>query len=64
MPENEEVQTGDICCLKSDKGDSRHRKFTAGADFSSTHINVHWFHIGDLKTAIVAKEALHKLVTN
>ena len=60
MPE-EEIKTGDICCLKSDKGDFRNRKFTAGATYSGSQIHIHWFHIGDLKSAVVAKDALHKI---
>ena len=62
MPEKEEeVKTGDICCLKSDKSAPKFRRFTAGASHTGTLINVHWFFTGDLKTAIVAKDSLHKL---
>jgi hypothetical protein len=61
MPENEEIKAGDVVCLKSDQKDSTYRRFTVGSDSARTTVDIHWFHDGELKTAKITKDALHKI---
>lgn len=62
MSENqEEIKTGDVVCLKSDKSDPHNRKFTVGSTFTGGEVNIHWFVSGELRTAKVNKNSLHKI---
>ena len=63
MSENEEIKTGDVVCLKSHKnitGPGK-QKFTVGEIFSGRSYNIHWYNGGELKTAVVHQDALHKI---
>ena len=61
MAENEEIKTGDVVCLKSEKNSASPRKMTVGSAFSGSQYQIHWFYQGELRVATVHQDALHKL---
>lgn len=63
MEENQEIQAGDVVCLKSDKSSHTHKKFTVGgiADRDGDEVYIYWVVQGEFKTSKVNKAALHKL---
>lgn len=57
----DEITTGDVVCLKSDKDKTLNKKFTVGSQHSGADYEVYWYTEGELKRAIINKKALHKI---
>lgn len=61
MSENNKIATGDVVCLKSEKDKNSPQKFTVGSIWTNDEYIVYWNSGGELKTAYVHQNALHKL---
>lgn len=61
MAESNEITTGDVVCLKSDKEYTGYQKFTVGSQHSGSEYYVYWYADGQIKSTVISKHALHKL---
>ena len=57
----DQITTGDVVCLKSDKDKTIFQKFTVGSQSSGADYEVYWYANNELKRSVIDSNALHKL---
>ena len=61
MAQENEITTGDVVCLKSERDKGNKQLFTVGNEKSKGFYYLHWYHEGELKSQSRPVSILHKL---